>query len=31
MWFDYELIHHGLVANDLGIVSAGMIIMLRSA
>jgi hypothetical protein len=31
MWLDYALIHHGLVANDLGIVSAGMIIMLAAA
>jgi hypothetical protein len=31
MWLDYALIHHGLVANDLGIVSVGMIIMLAAA
>jgi hypothetical protein len=31
MWLDYALIHHGLVANDLGIVSAGMMIMLAAA
>ncbi len=30
MWLDYALIHHGLVASDLGIVSAGMIIMLAA-
>jgi hypothetical protein len=28
MWLDFALIYHGLVGNDLGIVSAGMIIML---
>jgi hypothetical protein len=28
MWLDYALIYHGLVANDLGIVTAGMLIML---
>ena len=31
MWLDYALIHHGLVANDLAIVNAGMIIMLAAA
>ena len=31
MWLDYALIHHGLVANDLGIVSAGMVVMLAAA
>jgi hypothetical protein len=31
MWLDYALIHHGLVANDLGIVSAGMVIMVAAA
>jgi hypothetical protein len=31
MWLDYALIHRGLVADDLGIVSAGMIIMLAAA
>jgi hypothetical protein len=31
MWLDYALIHHGLVANDPGIVSAGMVIMLAAA
>jgi len=28
MWLDFVLIYRGLVADDLGIVSAGMIIML---
>jgi hypothetical protein len=28
MWLDFALIYRGLVADDLGIVSAGMIIML---
>lgn len=31
MWLDYALIYHGLVANDLGIVSAGMVIMLAAS
>jgi hypothetical protein len=31
MWLDYALIYHGLIANDLGIVSAGMIVMLAAA
>ena len=31
MWLDYALIHHGLITNDPGIVSAGMIIMLGAA
>lgn len=31
MWLDYVLIHQGLVANDSGMVSAGMVIMLAAA
>ena len=31
MWLDYALIYHGLVANDPGVLSAGMIIMLAAA
>ena len=27
MWLDFALIHHGLVASDMAIVGAGMIVM----
>jgi hypothetical protein len=31
MWLDYFLIHQGLIGNDLGIVSGGMVVMLVAA
>lgn len=31
MWLDYFLVHQGLIANDMGIVSIGMVIMLVGA
>ena len=31
MWLDFALIYRGLVADDLGIVTAGMIIMLGAS
>ncbi len=27
MWLDYFFIHQGLVANDIGIITSGMVIM----
>lgn len=31
MWLDYFLIHQGLIANDMGIVSGGMFVMFVGA
>lgn len=31
MWLDFAYIYHGLIINDLGTVSAGMIVMLAAA
>ncbi len=31
MWLDYFLVHQGLIANDMGIVNIGMVIMLVGA
>jgi hypothetical protein len=31
MWLDFAYVHHGLVTNDPGTVSAGMVIMLGAA
>jgi hypothetical protein len=31
MWLDFAYIYHGLIINDLGTVSAGMIVMIAAA
>lgn len=31
MWVDYFFVHQGLVANDMGIVTGGMVVMLAAA
>jgi hypothetical protein len=31
MWLDFAFIYHGLISNDPGIVSAGMIVMFAAA
>lgn len=31
MWLDFAYIYHGLIINDPGTISAGMIIMLAAA
>ena len=31
MWVDFAYVYHGLVTNDLGAVSAGMVVMLAGA
>ena len=31
MWLDFAYIYHGLVTDDLGAMSAGMVVMLAAA
>lgn len=31
MWLDYFLVHQGLIANDMGIITGGMIVMFVAA
>jgi hypothetical protein len=31
MWLDFAYIYHGLITNDLGTVTAGMIVMFAAA
>jgi hypothetical protein len=31
MWLDFAYIHHGLMINDPGVLSAGMIVMFAAA